>query len=134
MVKCGDGTQCVHVGLICNGREDCADGSDETSLEIAPGRVNQCNVPLSPCVAISRQHWKDDGREGARCSSETCLEVTKFCDGVCDCQEDGGCLDEDEEVCRDWECAQGFFKCQTTGYCISLDKVRLDSLSHYLFS
>ena len=122
MVKCSDGLQCVHVGHICNGRPDCDDGSDETALPISPGRVNDCSLPLSPCVAISPQHWKDTGREGARCSNDTCLEVTKFCDGACDCHA-AGCLDEDEGVCKDWECAKGFFKCQTTGYCVSLDKV-----------
>ena len=120
-VKCADGLQCVPVAHLCDGRSNCRDGSDEKAVEIAHGLVNNCSLPLSPCVAISRQWWLDAGRPGARCDGSTCLDRTKFCDGACDCE--GDCLDEDHAVCRDWNCSEGFFKCFSTGKCIPANKV-----------
>ncbi len=41
--KCADGRQCVAVAHICNGKQDCDDGSDETQLEIRPGTLEWKN-------------------------------------------------------------------------------------------
>ena len=41
-VKCGDKLRCILIAELCDGKEDCTDGSDETALEFAPGKVNNC--------------------------------------------------------------------------------------------
>ncbi len=85
--KCADGVQCVPVAHLCNGKADCEDGSDEEALTLLDtGQVNNCSLPLSPCVSIGQQWWLDEAREGARCDEDTCLDRASFCDGVCHCQ------------------------------------------------
>ena len=43
-VKCGDDLRCILAGKLCDGREDCSDGSDESALVFAPGKVNNCTA------------------------------------------------------------------------------------------
>lgn len=121
-MKCSDDRQCILTGNICDGHPHCADGSDEVAIQIRPGVWDACQEKGSLCLKYPKGHnWKIKGEPGARCDPQTCLEVTKFCNGNCDCQSN--CFDEDPQFCQDWHCAEGYFKCHTSGLCIREDQL-----------
>ncbi|XP_059081126.1 uncharacterized protein LOC131878967 [Tigriopus californicus] len=121
-LKCGDSRQCILAGNICDGHPHCADGSDEVTIQIRPDVWDSCQEKGSLCLKYPQGHnWKIKGEPGARCDPETCLEVTKFCDGTCDCRSN--CFDEDPQFCQDWHCAEGYFKCHSSGLCIREDQL-----------
>lgn len=41
-IKCGDGLQCVQKSALCDGKEDCSDGSDEEE-EMCKGKLKEIN-------------------------------------------------------------------------------------------
>jgi hypothetical protein len=121
--KCANQVRCIGIYALCDGHEHCSDGSDETVLELSHGVVNNCSLQGSPCLSLSKEWWNDIPRPGARCGNKTgCIEASKFCDGTCNCPDDG-CFDEDPHFCIGWKCTVGFFKCHTTGHCLPMNKV-----------
>uniref|UniRef100_A0A8C6T432 Very low-density lipoprotein receptor n=1 Tax=Neogobius melanostomus TaxID=47308 RepID=A0A8C6T432_9GOBI len=89
--SCGSG-HCISVQFLCDGEENCDDGSDETLCQ-------NCTYGVFPC-GLSR----------------VCLDKHQLCDGTADC-EDG--RDEDPRVCGSLnsECAASEFQCDD-GQCI----------------
>ena len=75
---CSDGDQCIHSFLVCNGYNDCLDGSDE----------KKCNESLC---------------KGFWCKNmPQCIESQKVCDGRSDCLDgtDENGIDENCYQCR----------------------------------
>ncbi|TNN86282.1 Low-density lipoprotein receptor-related protein 2 [Liparis tanakae] len=83
--KCIDRRSCVSKSLVCDGRPDCHDGSDEVDCpSAAPPRANllKCSLGSKPCT---------DGRE--------CVLYSHVCDGEHDCMDES-----DEQGCADFRC------------------------------
>ncbi|NXS63160.1 VLDLR protein, partial [Brachypteracias leptosomus] len=67
-VPCRDGTECVAQEYMCDGEQDCADGSDED------GCAQLCDTPGRSCFQY-------------RCGLGTCLNASLVCDGQQDCAD-----------------------------------------------
>lgn len=90
MFTCGGG-ECVPLAWRCDGRADCADGSDETEHCRHANRT--CGEDAWPCGA-----WG------------VCVPRSARCDGAPDCPRA-----EDERGCA---CAPGAVRCADTQLCL----------------
>jgi integrin beta 2 len=79
----GGGKECLELWKVCNGRKECPGGEDEVN----------CNK------------WTcADGY--TKCSDgEKCIRSSSVCDGFRN--ECGDGLDEEEEMCKEWNCDEG---------------------------
>ena len=90
--QCGD-TSCIWAGFVCNGVEDCSDGSDE-------GILGGCNyAAFNYCPEDTPFQCVEDG---------SCLQETKKCNGILDCPDgsDEGRSQNCTEVIRSINCGQ----------------------------
>ncbi|XP_041761026.1 low-density lipoprotein receptor-like isoform X5 [Anopheles merus] len=96
--RCGSG-QCIHISFVCDGEDDCNDGSDED--------VHVCKITESSCPG-----------DKFRCKNGRCILKRWQCDGERDCA-DGS--DEDAQQCQSKVCSSEEFTCRSgTGNCIPL--------------
>ncbi|XP_047739334.1 low-density lipoprotein receptor-related protein 1 [Hyalella azteca] len=86
---------CLHPAQICDGSQQCEDGSDERDCDVYMCLSNQFKCPAS---AISKG---------------LCIEKSKLCDGRSDCP--GG---EDESDCHPKPCPDDKFACVNNALCI----------------
>ncbi|XP_063588533.1 sortilin-related receptor-like isoform X2 [Penaeus indicus] len=108
--RCSSGNQCIRRWWICDGEEDCGDGSDEDGCDVTSSSTvssttsftTSTSTPAPPC-----------GSDQIRCRLGGCILSFWRCDGERDCF-DGS----DEEDCNSLQCNQNEFQCASDSRCI----------------
>ncbi|KFO21632.1 hypothetical protein H920_16984 [Fukomys damarensis] len=101
LFACAYTPQCVPASGKCDGRQDCADGSDEVGCSLRPSPP-PTPPPPPPC-----------GNMEFRCSAGRCIPSLLLCDGVADCH-----VHEDESSCANKSCSNGALVCPSSASCI----------------
>ncbi|XP_051537274.1 low-density lipoprotein receptor-related protein 2-like [Myxocyprinus asiaticus] len=134
---CRDGTDCVLYNHLCDGEQDCKDGSDEDecSVECEPSQFQcahgkKCIERRQFCDGVAQCQDRSDevdcfkSEEGCahRCDKKRCIPESFICDGEADCA-DGS----DEDNCDAESCSSAEWRC-SSGQCVSAS-MRCDGLA-----
>ncbi|XP_034175255.2 modular serine protease-like [Osmia lignaria lignaria] len=139
--QCNNG-QCIASELVCDGRADCKDKSDETYAEcnkpeiICPGYAFRCSYgacvdgdatcngikdcvdnsdeTLFKCTSASYNASTSCTKDQFKCNNGQCISESSLCDGNADCVDNS---DETFIQCGSITCSELFFRC-SYGACI----------------
>lgn len=146
--RCGSG-ECITISRKCNGRNDCADGSDEKYCKIRPDAETICSDEQFKCAnghqCIDKKLYCDmnydcdDNSDEKDCKNynatmmchdkqyacpgtKRCIDRNNVCDGYLDCDDgadESNCPVNSKSSSKLGTCQTGTFQC-TTGQCIPL--------------
>lgn len=93
--RCKNKIKCIDVGFVCDGDQDCDDGSDEQYGTDGPCVRND----KLPC----------DLEHNFRCDRDRCINREMVCDGIKHCHDNS---DESTALCTNETCYANQFQCK----------------------